>query len=136
MQNETDPAAHLDMPPCITREQAEAWLQTKGTTCPHCGAEDDGSLGYDSVEFDGNYLSQYASCSRCGGNWKAAYRLDSLYDTHHGNHFDRPEFLPEAVTEVVEALKGLIEWASEMGGWEAPVWDRARAALAKLKGEA
>ena len=31
------------------------------------------------------------------------------------------------------ALKGLLEWAGQMGGWEAACWDRARAAVDKAE---
>ena len=36
-----------------------------------------------------------------------------------------------AAPSLYEALRDLIAWEQEQGGWEAPAWDRARAALAK-----
>jgi len=40
-----------------------------------------------------------------------------------------------ASPEMLEALKALTAWASMMGGWEAPAWDAARAAIAKATGQ-
>ncbi len=39
-----------------------------------------------------------------------------------------------AAPELYAALEGLLAWEQEQGGWEAPAWQRARAALGKAGG--
>lgn len=39
-----------------------------------------------------------------------------------------------AAPELLAALKALVEWAAFTGGWEAPCWDDARAAIKKAEG--
>jgi hypothetical protein len=36
--------------------------------------------------------------------------------------------------ELLEALEGLMRWERELGGWEAPAWEAARAAILKARG--
>ena len=46
-------------------------------------------------------------------------------------------FIVQAVNaheELLAALEELLEWESRMGGWDAPCWEKARAAIAKAKG--
>lgn len=39
------------------------------------------------------------------------------------------------LTDLVKALKGLLDWEQALGGWEAPCWDHARIVAATFKDE-
>ena len=39
-----------------------------------------------------------------------------------------------AAPDLLEALEQLLEWESRMGGWGAPCWEQAHAAIAKATG--
>lgn len=39
-----------------------------------------------------------------------------------------------AAPELLAALRALLEWEALMGGWEAPAWSQAHAAVAKAAG--
>ena len=49
----------------------------------------------------------------------------------HAEYLGDPE--KEAAPELLAALEELLEWESRMGGWDAPCWEQARAAIAKAK---
>lgn len=40
------------------------------------------------------------------------------------------KYYEQRITELEEVLKHLVEWEVFMGGWENPVWIKARAVLA------
>jgi hypothetical protein len=42
---------------------------------------------------------------------------------------DRRSKREAASLQMLEVLKDLVNWADYMGGYEAPVWERARAAI-------
>lgn len=42
--------------------------------------------------------------------------------------------LAAAAPEMLGALLDLCEWSARTGDWDSPVWDRARAIIAKAKG--
>lgn len=48
---------------------------------------------------------------------------------------DREERLNAAAPEMLGALRGLLEWAEQMGGWEAPCWRRAAMVVESLDHE-
>ena len=39
-----------------------------------------------------------------------------------------------AAPALLDSLKELTDWAAQMGGWESPAWERARAAVAQAQG--
>lgn len=41
-----------------------------------------------------------------------------------------------AAPALLDSLKELTDWAAQMGGWESPAWERARAAVAQAEGGA
>ena len=49
----------------------------------------------------------------------------------HAHYPGDPE--KEAAPELLAALEELLEWESRMGGWDAPCWEQARAAIAKAR---
>ena len=79
------------------------------------------------------------------GLWYAdkidGFLVDEDGDTEHANStFYDAEYHPDAggatVSELLAALEGLLEWESRMGGWDAPCWEQARAAIAKASPQA
>lgn len=59
-----------------------------------------------------------------------------LLASAHGLNREANARLIAAAPELLEAVYQLVQWADCMGGFEAPQWGRARAALAKAKGGA
>ena len=45
---------------------------------------------------------------------------------------DREERLNAAAPEMLGALRGLLEWAAQQGGWEARCWRRAEMVVESL----
>jgi hypothetical protein len=43
--------------------------------------------------------------------------------------------LVAAAPDLLSAMQALTEWANQMGGWEAPAWGKARAAIDKAQGK-
>ena len=66
-------------------------------------------------------------CSLCGTQHAIAKGEPNPWP-----HITRPQI--EALPALLEALADLLEWGEQTGGWEAPCWNKARAAIALAKG--
>lgn len=55
--------------------------------------------------------------------WEELSRIDDK---------ERADRLAAAAPEMLGALRGLLEWAAQMGGWEAPCWRRAEMVVESL----
>lgn len=58
---------------------------------------------------------------------------DRLHEDDEDRNLDglAKEDLAEQLNQALDALAALMEWEAHMGGWDAPVWGRARDILAK-----
>ena len=57
-------------------------------------------------------------------------------DIEIGPHFHEKYPAVAAEADLLAALEELLEWESRMGGWDAPCWEQARAAIAKASPQA
>ena len=71
----------------------------------------------DFIEHGQELVDQDPNCQWSAGYLAAAFEVKERLDA-----------LAEAPS-MREALADLVEWAAEMGGWEAPCWGRARSVL-------
>jgi hypothetical protein len=46
-----------------------------------------------------------------------------------GGYAEPTQAQPDQTAALVQALKDLVRWCEDMGGWEAPCWDRAKEAI-------
>ena len=65
----------------------------------------------------------------------AEHQAGATCPTSNGADLDRWESLQAQLRTAIEALESVCEWETASGGWEAPCFKQARAAIAKAKGE-
>lgn len=62
-------------------------------------------------------------------------RIATTSDVGSGNNAQANAHLIAAAPDLYAVVRDLLAWEQEQGGWEAPVWKRARAALGKAVGK-
>jgi hypothetical protein len=100
-------------------------------------------------------MSDNISCDNCGQTWPET-EIDPIYDywgrVEPGGVVPRgqcpnpdcralcyPAYgyvhnLEQQLAALQDAVSQLLDWAQALGGWEAPVWEQAREALARSAG--
>lgn len=65
----------------LTPDQIQAYIDSRGATCPFCGASD---LEGGPVQIDGGTAWQSVTCPECGGCWDDLYALTGIEPGKYG----------------------------------------------------